>query len=79
METPNFRYSNIKTQMCNIVSQLDEAGYPEESAAMASLTHIIASRVEPIDVSGKWGVEYLLECVEHHYSLMKYINERGQV
>lgn len=50
METTNFRYSNIKTLMCNIVSQLDEAGYPEESAALASLTHIIASRVEPIDV-----------------------------
>ena len=79
METTNFRYADIKKLMVNVVSQLDEAGYPAESAAMASLTHIIASRVEPIDVSGKCGVEYLLECVEHHYSLLNYINERDQV
>ena len=79
METTNFRYADIKKLMVNVVSQLDEAGYPAESAAMASLTHIIASRVEPIDVSGEWGVEYLLECIEHHHSLLKYIDDGNQV
>lgn len=75
MTTPIFRYGNIKKLMSAVVHQLDEAGYPEEAAAMASITHIIAGRIEAPDVSHEWGVEYMLECIEHQNSLIKYINE----
>lgn len=61
--------------MADVVHKLDEAGYADEAAAMASLTHIIACRLEPPDISTEWGLEYMLECMAYHHSLAKYINE----
>lgn len=75
METPTFRYGDIKTLMCDIVAKLERAGYSNEADAMASLTHIIACRIQAPDVSKEWGVEYLLECIEHHNTLTKYLQE----
>lgn len=75
MTTPVFRYGDIKNMMNEVFIKLEDAGYPNEAAAMASLTHIIACRIEPPDLSGKWAVNYLLECMDHHNSLTKYIND----
>lgn len=75
MATPVFRYGDIKVLMSSVVDKLEGAGFANEAAAMASLTHIIACRIEAPDVSRKWGVEYMLECIEHHNALMKYVNE----
>ena len=77
MTTPVFR--DFKELMHRVVHKLEEAGHSEEAQAMASLTHIIAYRIETPDVSSKWGLEYMLECIEHHNKLMKYINDGGQV
>ena len=75
METQDFRYGEIKKLMADVVYRLDEAGYSKEATAMSSLTHIIASRIEPPDVSSRWQLEYMLECIGHHNSLLKYIND----
>jgi hypothetical protein len=75
MNEPIFRYGDIKRTMHDVVCKLEAAGYPEEAKAMASLTHIIAHRVQEIDISNKWGVEYLIEYFEHQGSLIKYIND----
>lgn len=75
MTTPVFRYGDIKTLMNSVVHKLEEAGYAEEAEAMASLSHIIACRIEAPDVSSKWGVEYMLECIEHHNTLTRYISD----
>ncbi|GAB4019592.1 hypothetical protein GCM10028808_57810 [Spirosoma migulaei] len=75
MITENFRYGDIKKLMANVVCQLEEAGHSAEAAAMASLTHIIAARIEPPNVASRWQLEYMIECIEHHQSLLKYINE----
>lgn len=77
MTTPTFRYGDIKKLMENVVHKLDEAGYSKEASAMVSLTHIIACRVESPDISTKWGLEYMLECIEHHNSIIEYINNGG--
>lgn len=74
MSTP-FRYGVIKTLMSQVVSQLDAADYTQEAAAMASLTHIIACRIEPPDVATPWGAEYLLECIDHHRILANYLDQ----
>jgi hypothetical protein len=79
MTTPVFRYGDIKTLMNTIVHKLEGAGYTQEAEAMASLTHIIACRIEPPDVSNRWGVDYILECMEHHQALTEYINNGNPV
>ena len=75
MTTPIFRYGDVKKMMHSVVLKLEEAGHLDEAAAMASLTHIISCRIEAPDVSNKWGVEYMLECIEHHNALARYIHD----
>ncbi|GAB4020626.1 hypothetical protein GCM10028808_62470 [Spirosoma migulaei] len=75
MTTQNFRYGDIKKLMEHVVYKLEGAGHLAEAAAMGSLTHIIAARIEPPNVSSRWGLEYMIECIEHHHSLLKYIND----
>ncbi|GAB4020631.1 hypothetical protein GCM10028808_62520 [Spirosoma migulaei] len=74
MNTEAFKYGDIKKLMMNVVCQLEGAGHSAEAAAMASLTHIIAARIEPPNVASRWQLEYMIECIEHHHSLLKYIN-----
>ncbi|WP_077924481.1 hypothetical protein [Spirosoma sp. 209] len=79
MTEPIFRYGDIKQIMHSVTIKLEDAGYDREAAAICSLTHIIACRIETPDVSSKWGVEYMLECMEHHQALTEYINNGNPV
>ena len=75
MTASNFRYGDVKRIMHGVCITMYEAGYEQEANALGSLTHIIGSRIESPDVSTKWGLEYMLEIMEHHSSLVEYIND----
>ena len=45
----SFRYGVIKNLMVQIVAQLEEAGHTDEAQAMLAITHVIGSRIEPIE------------------------------
>ncbi|GAB4038316.1 hypothetical protein [Spirosoma gilvum] len=75
MEGKKFRYGDIKNMMHRVAIELEKAGYERESEAMGYLTHIIASRIEPPDISTKFGLQYLLECLEAQDKLINYIDE----
>lgn len=75
MEGKEFRYGDIKNMMYRVAIELEKAGYEREANAMGCLTHIIASRIEPPDISTKFGLQYLLECLEAQDKLINYIDE----
>jgi hypothetical protein len=75
MEKKQFRYGDIKKMMHRVVIELENAGFESEANAMSCLTHIIASRIEPPNLSSKFGLEYLLQCLEDHDKLIAYIDE----
>ncbi|GAB2564361.1 hypothetical protein [Spirosoma aerophilum] len=75
MEEKEFRYGDIKNKIYHIVIELENAGFEREANAISCLTHIIASRIEPPNLSSKFGVEYLLQCLEDHNYLISYIDE----
>lgn len=75
MENKEFRYGDIKNMMYRVTIELEKAGFEEESKAMICLTHIIGSRIEPPDISTKFGLQALIESLEYHDSLIAYIDE----
>jgi hypothetical protein len=74
----SFRYGIIKNLMVQIVTQLEEAGHPDEAQAMLALTHVIGSRIEPIDTTNGWGVDYQTECLTYQRDLSLYLTRLDQ-
>ncbi|PRY35033.1 hypothetical protein CLV58_115116 [Spirosoma oryzae] len=74
----SFRYGVIKNLMVQIINQIDEAGYADEAQAMGSLTHVIGSRIEPIDTANSWGVDYQTECLIYQRDLLAYLTRTDQ-
>lgn len=74
----SFRYGVIKNLMVHVISQLDEAGHLDEAQAMMALTHVIGSRVEPIDTTNGWGVDYQTECLTYQRDLLAYLTRTDQ-
>lgn len=75
---PTFRYGVIKNLMGHIINQLDEAGHVDEAQAMLAITHVIGSRIEPIDITNSWGVDYQTECLTHQRDLLAYLTRTDQ-
>ncbi len=75
---PPFRYGVIKNLMVQIVAQLQEEGHPDEAQAMLALTHVVGSRIEPIDASHGLGVDYQLECLTYQRDLVAYLTGLDQ-
>jgi hypothetical protein len=74
----SFRYGVIKNLMAQIIAQLEEAGHPNEAQAMLALTHVIGSRIEPIDTTNGWGVDYQTECLAYQRDLLLYLTRPDQ-
>jgi len=64
--------------MVHVISQLDEAGHADEAQAMMAITHVIGSRIEPIDTTNGWGVDYQTECLIHQRDLLAYLTRTDQ-
>lgn len=45
---------------------------------MGSLTHVIGSRIEPIDTANSWGVDYQTECLIYQRDLLAYLTRTDQ-
>lgn len=75
MEKQEFQYKEIKKMMHRVVIELYKAGFEKEGDAMSSLTHVIASQIEKPDLSTRYGIEYLEQCIEDHGKLIIYLNE----
>ncbi len=74
----SFRYGVIKNLMVQIVAQLEEAGHVDEAQAMMALTHVIGSRIDPIDTSHGRGVDYQVECLAYQRNLLLYLTRPDQ-
>jgi len=74
----SLRYGVIKNLMVHVVNQLDEAGHADEAQAMLAITHVIGSRIEPIDPANSWGVDYQTECLTYQRDLLAYLTRTDQ-
>jgi hypothetical protein len=74
----SFRYGIIENLMVQVVDQLQEAGYTDKAKAMLALTHIVGSRIEPIDTSHGRGIEYELDCLTYQRDLLLYLTGPDQ-